>query len=209
MNWKSERGAVMLEATWCVVLVMFVFLMLISLGFLLYQQNLIHVVANDAAAELSQTYKYCNVSDASVIKASDVSSVGKYRYLLHSKKLLRSNEQKLETLAESRLDKTSLAKKQGDLSVTVERIPDDIGRYHLKITVSQRYGFLLGDFLTLIGLDEYLTLSSTVYVAGTDMLYYMNSIQTAACVADLMDGYVTGTIDSLINAIKNLVSTVT
>lgn len=206
MNCKSERGAVMLEATWCVVLVMFVFLFLISLGFLLYQQSLVHIVANEAAAELSQTYKYRNAADSSTVKVSDVKTVGIYRYLLNGKKFLRSNEQKLESIAESRLALTSLAEERGDLSVIVERIPDDLGRYHLKIKVSQRYGFLLGDFLTLIGLDEYHTLSSTVYVAGTDILFYMNSIQTTACVAGLMDGYLGGTIDSLVSTIKNMIS---
>lgn len=202
MKFKDESGAIMLEATYCVILTMFVFLFMISFGFVLYQNCLVHIVANEAAAELSQTYKYREVSDSSAVSAEAVGSVGMYRFMFgNAGKLQQKNEQKLQTIASTRLMQTNLAQERGALRVSVERIPDDLGRYHLEITVSQKYGFLLGDFLALLGLDEAQQIESKVYVAGTDVLFYMNSVRATKNVASMLDNSIIG---SVISAFQNL-----
>lgn len=205
MDHKSERGAVTVEATWCVVLVMFVFLFFISFGFLLYQRCLVHIVANEMAEEISQTYKYTDAADSSLITGDHVDHVPIFRFPFKNGSLERKNEEKLNNLANARMMKTSLAQEEGALKVTVERIPDDLGRYHLEITVEQRYGFLLGDLLDFVGVSEEETLKSTVYVAGTDVLYYVNSIRTTDNLADLIgEDKLAGTLESAISIVSGI-----
>ena len=207
MKYKDERGAIMIEATWCVILVMIVFMFLMSFGFLLYQKTMVQIVANEVAEEISQTYKYTAAADSSSVKKSDVAGMPMYRYLLKADDFLEANEAKLQRLTATRLKKTNLAKEEGNLSVTVERIADDLGRFHLEITVEQKYGFLLGDFLRFIGQEEKQTMKSTVYVAGTDVSSYMNWIRTTkTMVSVLTSGSLGKTLESAISAIKNVVS---
>lgn len=205
MRRKGEQGAIMIEATWCVLLVMFVFLFMLSFGFLLYQRVTVQVVANEMAEEVAQTYKLKEVEDSSSVTVNDIGRIGKYRFLLFANSFETASEAKAKTLTASRLTQTLFATEEGTLSVDVERIPDDVGRYHLEVTVSQRYGFLLGDFLEFIGQDDVQNLESTVYVTGTDVLYYVNSIHTASSLSSILsDIEIIGVVEDAIGILSNL-----
>ena len=149
------------------------------------------------------------MKDASDLETNDITGIGKYRFLLFADSFANKNEAKLKTLTASRLTQTNLAREEGTLSVHVERIPDDVGRYHLEVTVSQRYGFLLGEFLEIVGQGAEQTMESTVYVAGTDVAYYMNMIQTSANLWDLMgESEILGIVSSAISMVNNVAGTV-
>ena len=81
MKIKDERGAVLLESTYCILISIIVLMFMVSFGFFLYQNTVVTIVANEAAEEVSQTYKLRNVADSSSISSSDISGIGKYRYL--------------------------------------------------------------------------------------------------------------------------------
>lgn len=205
MRRKGEQGAIMIEATWCVLLVMLVYLFMLSFGFLLYQRVMVQVAANEIAEEVAQTYKLKKVEDSGSITVNDIGRVGKYRFLLFKDSFETANEAKAKTLTASRLTQTSFATEEGALSVDVERITDDVGRYHLEVTVSQRYGFLLGDFLEFVGQGDVQNLESTVYVAGTDVLHYVNAIHTASSLSSILsDIEIIGVVEDAIGVISNL-----
>jgi len=206
MTGKNERGAVMLESTYCILISVFVLMFLLSFGFLLYQKTLVTIVANDVAEEVSQTYKLRNVADSSSVSLSDISGVGKYRYLFFADSFESKNEAKALTIANARLTKTSLAEAEGSLNVDVETVVDDIGRRHYEVTVTQRYSFLLGDFLSLIGQTDTQTISETVYVESSDVLSYINTVKvTQYGLEKLKDSSsMLGLIDSAISLLHSI-----
>lgn len=178
MKIKDERGTVMLESTYCILVSIIVLMFMLSFGFFLYQNAVVTVVTNEVAEEVSQTYKLRNVADSSSITSSDISGIGKYRYLFFADDFNSKNEAKLNNLANVRLSKTSLAKEEGNITVDVETVVDDIGRRHYEVTVTQKYSFLLGDLLSVIGQSDVETLSRTVYVESSDVLNYVNTVKT-------------------------------
>lgn len=176
-NGQNERGAIVLESTYCILFAAIMLVFLMSFGFFLYQNVMVTVVANEVAEEVSQTYKLRNVTDSSSVSEADVSSVGKYRYLFFADRFETKNETKAKNLANVRLSKTSLAEDEGAVHVDVKAVVDDIGRRHYEITVQQKYSFMLGKLLSFVGQRDIQTLEKTVYVESSDVLHYVNTVK--------------------------------
>lgn len=208
MKFKNERGAILLESTYCILISVFVLMFLISFGFFLYQKTTVTIVANEIAGEVSQTYKLRNVADSSLLSSSDISGIGKYRYWLFKNGFELKNKAKARNLADVRLTKTALAKKEEDLSVDIETVVDDIGRRHYEVTVRQKYSFLLGELLNLIGLKDVQTLETTVYVESVDVLSYINTVKVTKYGIDKAEEYsdILGIINSAISTLHSIFS---
>ena len=134
-------------------------------------------MANEVAEETVMTYKLRNVSDNDSVSSTDVAGIGKYRYLLFGGNFKRKNEDKAKTLTNTRLTRSELAKDRGGLSVTVTPVVDDIGRRHYEVTVRNKYSFLLGELLNVIGQEEQQVVEATVYVESYDVLNYVNTVK--------------------------------
>ncbi len=201
-----ERGYLMLEATFCYVVCMIVIVLLLSVGFFLYQLVLVQVVTSEVAQEVAQNYKLRYVEDSSEVTEQDVITVGKYRYTLFQSSFDEEKQASVEKYAISRLGKTSLSIADSSPTVTIETVKDDIGRRHYTVTVSQPYTFLFGNILEMIGLKGSMELSGTACVQGTDMLNYINTIKLYRYLADgpIFDD-MTGTklVDTVINAMNS------
>jgi len=210
MGTKNERGTVMLESTYCILACIIVILFLMSFGFFLYQQTVVSITANEVAAEVAQTYKLKQVEDSASVTADDIVEVGKYRYLLFKGSFNRANERKAKNLAEVRLSLSSLAKEESGVTVDVKMIPDDIGRRHFQVTVSQKYSFLLGGVLSLIGQEDAQKIEATAYVESFDVLNYMNTIKAARYgldkMTDLDDTGILGLMDKAIQLANGLLN---
>lgn len=187
MKRNDEQGAVVVESTWCILLALFVCLFFISYGFVLYQHAVVTIVANDIAEEVGQTYKLQNAKDTSDVQYSDVYNVGKYRYLVFKNDFDKANDRKALVLACERLGVSSLAEARSPLYVNVDKISDDIGRFHLKVTVRRRYEFLFGDLLSLIGQRDAEMVEASVNVVGTDMLHHANMLHTTSYFMTLLN----------------------
>lgn len=206
MKIKDECGTVMLESTYCILISIIVLMFMLSFGFFLYQNAVVTIITNEVAEEVSQTYKLRNVADSSTVTSSDISGIGKYRYLFFADSFNSKNEAKIKNLANVRLSKTSLAQEEGNISVNVETIVDDIGRRHYEVTVTQKYSFLLGDLLSFIGQSDVETLSSTVYVESSDVLSYTNTVKTTNYGLNEMKDHseLLGLIDSAISFLHSI-----
>ena len=167
---KEENGTLMIEAALAMICCMIVLMLVMSLGFLVYQRSLMVIVANQVSEEISATYKLKDCSDASSVTKNDVTGVKLYRNVFHVSSYKSSNKTKAENLASTRLTKTTLADDDGGFSVTLDRIGDDIGRYHYKITVKNKYSYLFGGLLDEMGFTGFNTLSATTY-SGCNCLY--------------------------------------
>ncbi len=175
----------MVESTWCILLALFVCLFFISFGFVLYQRTVVTIAANDIAEDIALTYKLQNVPDAGNVSMADAYSVGKYRYLFFADDFNTANDSKATALARTRLRAGAMAQSAGYASVDVEKYSDDIGRFHLTVTVKQRYHFLFGDLLSVIGQQDTQMIEASVNVMGTDMVYYANTLHNISYVTDL------------------------
>lgn len=206
MKAKNERGAIILESTYCILIAMIMFLFLMSFGFFLYQKTIICVVANGVAEEVSQTYKLRYVTDSSNVTVSDVTGVGKYRYLFFKWSFDSKNKVKAKTIATVRLSNSSLAKEEGTMSVDVQTVVDDIGRRHYVVTVKQKYSFLLGGLLGLINQKDVQMLSATSYVESADVLNYINTVKVTKYGIDKIkdNSSILGLIDSAIGLLQSV-----
>ena len=206
MKIRKERGSVMLESTYCILISVIVLMFIMSFGFFLYQHTVVTIVANEVAEEVAQTYKLRNVTDSSTVTSSDISGIGKYRYLFFSDSFNTKNEAKLTTLANVRLTKTSLNEMDGRIKINVETVVDDIGRRHDEVTVSQRYTFLLGELLAFIGQSDSQIIERTSYVESPDVLNYVNTVKATQYGMDELSENVgfLGVIDSAISLLHSI-----
>lgn len=180
---KSESGEIMLEAVFCIIVTLFVIMFLLGLGFVLYQHALVTIVANEAAEEVSQTYKLINVEDSSNISIQDVrdsdgtNGIVKYRYYFSGNDFKKKAEELTEDLINSHIGYTSLASKENSLNVDVKVVKDDVGRRHYVIVAGQKYGFLFGNVLKLFGLWDKTEITAESYVMGVDVLHHVNAVK--------------------------------
>ena len=174
---KNEQGVIMIEGVFGVLVSIIVMAFLLSFGFYLYQQTMVDIIANEIAEEVVMTYKFRDVNDCADISLMDVQNVGRYRYILFAGQYDSANEAKGTTLANIRLSKTSLAQSNSAPKVEIEKIGDDVGRMHYEVTLTQNYEFMMGDILSLVGIPEAETLSSTVYVEAVDVSNYINTVK--------------------------------
>ena len=201
---RNESGAIMLEATFCLIACIVVILMVMSFGFIVYQRAMMGIVANQVAEEVAVTYKLRTVTDSSDVSESDVVGVGKYRYFLHSQDFVDANCTKLSILAQTRLTKTSLANDEGGFAVSIERRADDVGRAHYTIVVTNKYSYLFEGIFSTLNIDAANTLNAISYVADTDILSYVNTKNTTDYiisknpVSDLLDSVI-GLVNTVIN----------
>jgi hypothetical protein len=201
---RNESGAIMLEATFCLIACIVVILMVMSFGFIVYQRAMMGIVANQVAEEVAVTYKLRTVTDSSDVSESDVVGVGKYRYFLYSQDFVDANYTKLSILAQTRLTKTSLANDEGGFDVSIERRADDVGRAHYTIVVTNKYSYLFEGIFSTLNIDAANTLNATSYVADTDILSYVNTKNTTDYiisknpVSDLLDSVI-GLVNTVIN----------
>lgn len=203
---KNERGTVMLEGVFGVMVSIIVMAFLLSFGFYLYQQTMVDIVANEIAEEVVMTYKFRDVDDCSEITLDKVKNLGRYRYFLFAGQYDSANEQKGTTLANVRLSKTSLSKANSTPKVEIEKVGDDLGRMHYEVTLTQNYEFMMGDILSLVGLRDAETISTTVYVEAVDVSNYINTVKMTNYGLKKFSGAVPllNTVNSVIKLMKSV-----
>ena len=203
---KNECGTVMLEGVFGVFVSIIVMAFLLSFGFYLYQQTMVDIVANEIAEEVVMTYKFRDVDDCSEITLDKVKNLGRYRYFLFAGQYDSANEQKGTTLANVRLSKTSLSKANSAPKVEIEKVGDDLGRMHYEVTLTQNYEFMMGDILSLVGLTDAETISTTVYVESVDVSNYINTVKMTNYGLKKFSGAVPllNTVNSVIKLMKSV-----
>lgn len=204
---NCESGMIILEGTFCILICLLVTLLLMSLGFYLYQRVMVTVVTNEVATTVAETYKLTDAEDSAHVTIEHARKTRLFRYLFNGKGYVKANESKARQYANARLTKTSLAVIERAPTVSVSAIHDDVGRYHYKVVVSQKYTFLLGELLKLIGIDTTQDISSTSYVRGADILHYVNAVRTVKYFTSAR-GSIGKAVESCIKAVNSLATLV-
>ena len=174
------------------------------MGFLIYQRAMMSIVANQVAEEIAVTCKYSGAMDASSITRNDVVSLGLYRYSAFTDYGVFASEVKATKLAADRLALTTLAIDKGGFDVSVTHYPDDMGRGHYEVSVSNKYATLFGDIWGYTGSTPFTVKS---YVVGTDMVSYTDTISTTKSLVTIAirNENATKSINKFLSAINRLV----
>ena len=127
MERKSrEKGAIMLEAIFVMVITMLVLVWLLAVGFLYYQRYTTTVVTNDAAVKIASTYN--NPSSDIImgyVATEDVSGRNLYRNFTSgsaSSNLLEVNEKRAEAYVKYILDKANFSGVVEDVDVELKHL---------------------------------------------------------------------------------------
>ena len=105
---RNESGMILLEAVFCMIIVIIVMLMILGLGFAVYQHAVVEIVANETAEEVSKTYKLRNSPSSSDINDIDVTTPSMYRYVFSEKKYTSKAVSRAKQFAEERIGLTNL-----------------------------------------------------------------------------------------------------
>ena len=202
---NSQKGTIVLESVFAVIVCIIVLMFFISFGFYLYQKALVSIVANEVAETVAVTYKYKDLNDMSSVSKADIRGVESYRYIFGAGKLKSKAKEKAKTKAEAHLSATSLAQRKGSLVVTVERESESFGRAHYKVEVMQPYNFLWGKLLSGVGIDANKPLKATSYSESIDVLAYANSVKFTKYITEKAKDFpITGAADSLVGMAKSV-----
>lgn len=202
----SQKGTIVLESVFAVIVCIIVLMFFISFGFYLYQKSLVSIVANEVAESVAVTYKYKELSDMSAVTKEDISGVGLYRYFFFNADKFNSKaKEKAETQAEAHLSATSLAQRKGSLVINVERVPESFGRAHYKVEVMQPYNFLWGKLLSGVGIDANKPLKAVAYSESVDVLSYTNTVKFTKYISEKSKEIpIVGAADSLLGMAKSV-----
>jgi hypothetical protein len=182
-----------------------VLMFLLGLGFLLYEQCSVQIIAEDAATKVAQTYKLLESDTATGdIGLDEINEIPLYRYdqLFGGDTFESENRKKTRSYAGLRLSKTSLANKSQSLSVEFTVEPNGNSRRHVVVAVATEYEIPFGNFLSLIGFDSVQNYQATASAECVDILDYYARISFASRIANYPEkSKVVKTISSLMKVI--------
>lgn len=199
---KDENGEIVVEASFVFPLVIFVVFIIIQLGFIMYQQTLLTVVANETASSLAQIYSTPSKDPfVGFINTEELSKVKLYRNILNDAK---NGIDKKAWFVKYRLAKQRLYRESGDFTIEIdfEHQPGTILQKTVVVKIEARYDLT---FFRLFGVRD----TSKVFRAEgraecLDLLDYSSVLCLADNVADdVLDPVASATIN-----VKNRLSEV-
>lgn len=205
---KEISGEIMLEAIIVYPIVLMLLFFLMGVGFMLYQTAALSSAVNAAATEISQTYKYSDMSKSSEeITNEMVTSIRLYRYVFgRGNALLDGKREDTKEYLRRRLDTVTMAKKIGDVNVTMDIVDDELGRRHIVVTGEAQYEMLFSGILDLMGLNGKPKIKQTAIAQVEDISHYMNTVRYVSYLESLVDVPIVDSILGLAHTIEKILS---
>lgn len=139
----------MIESAIIFPIVLAVMIVMLSLGFLFYQEAMMQTVATELASELGASYKYYgqDIKDDS-ISMNAIKKVKKYRTSFYINSMKNKSKTRAEGYLGDRTKLTNLGMDSQDAVIDSIKIKaDNVGRLHVEITISMETDILFGDVL--------------------------------------------------------------
>ncbi|MBR1476545.1 MAG: pilus assembly protein [Lachnospiraceae bacterium] len=203
-----QDGMAAVEALFLFTLMIFIFMFFIALGYLYYQEWLVHEVAADTATRVAYGYVYPQTDPMLSWYNRDMKlAVSPYRYLFKKSEYEEENQEKGVAYAKWRLDMTSFTKREGEPEVEIKMVHDSFAQRHIEVTVTVSYVIPLGGFLEFFGLTngKIRTYSANGYAMIMDPSDYMYSVKTVEGIAADLTGNMENT-GKLFNAGRDFVA---
>jgi Flp pilus assembly protein TadG len=204
----NKKGEIVIESMLVMIPVIFVLVFLISLGFLLYQQWNIQIVADNVATKVAQTYPLLD-TDIKTGEATldQIKDVELYRYIFSDTKYAKTNEVRTKTYTKNYLNKSSFSSSVGGLNTTMRVEEDSLARRHIVVNVSGKYKIPFGDGLEIFNMKSTRTFSATGIAECSDLNDYISTVNYIKVVPKMTLGnsHFIGALDSWMGVIKNII----
>ena len=178
---SENSGEVMLESTIIFLIIAFVLVAMISLGFLYYQKAMISNVAVEIASDVASAYKPTSLTPTDGNAQNAATTIKMYRlsFALNSLKVL--HKQRAQKYLDSRIPITTLGLTEGTPTVTqCDIIVDNIGRLHTEVTVEMKSDVLFSGALKYFGIiKEVPTFRATARAECLDVTGYAGYVHFA------------------------------
>ncbi|MDD4095862.1 MAG: hypothetical protein PHP22_06440 [Oscillospiraceae bacterium] len=162
---NDDGGEVMIESTIIIFITISVMLVMISLGFLFYQQAMIKTIANEIAEGIASSYKYSARSTdfhVSQISSTDVNELHKYRSTLNYGQLESDYELIASEYVKDRVALTNLGLNSSDPEINLDFKPSNVARIRVEVVVSLESDFLFSGLLESLDIID----STPTFEAG-------------------------------------------
>lgn len=174
---RAERGLEAVEGMFVLTAMIFVLVLLLSFGFLLYQRWVVSSVANDAANRIAQSYAYCETDPVTgFIRRTMRQTMSPFRY--QTSRLEEKNTDRAENYARWCLDQVSLAQATQEPDIEARTVHDCFAQRHVEVEISATYEIPFGGALEFFGMDKVVTCHAVGYAVCTDVSNYMHSVDT-------------------------------
>lgn len=206
----QERGEVMLEGMFVIIITMFMLIWVLGIGFVYYQRYTTTVVTNDVAVKIASTYNN-PTSDIIMgyVTTEDLSERDLYRgFTTDSYALCSINQERAENYVKYVLDKANFTGVIEDVIVELELIQDSSLRRHVKITTVCTFNTPFRQALELFGMNGQLTYEATACADYTDVADY---VSTASFMKSLGSGSYLGDekfVQNLMKMINSIIKAV-
>lgn len=176
---RNQRGEIMLEASFILVSVIILLMIMMSLAFLFYQKAMMTSVANEIAADVAKNYKFTDNFDMgrNEISINDVKNTRMFRMSFGMKKLERAHQDRSQKYAVWRIGLATLGLNSGEVQTTCDIKMSGIGRAYVEVKVSQKTEFFLSGILEMYNIADKETLfESTAYAECMDPMAYSSTV---------------------------------
>lgn len=204
---KKQNGEMMIEAILVMIPTIFILVFLLGLGFLIYQQWNIQLVADDIANKVSSTYKYMEVDTTSGdVSIEQLKKVEIYRNLFSMSKYKTLNTNKAKESGKTLLRKTNFSVPINEEEITLNVVEDSLARRHLCVTVVGNYKIPFAEGLEIFGIKGKRKYKAISYAECIDMSDYISTVNYVKEAPNIVlgDSKIIGAIDSWINVIKKI-----
>lgn len=196
-----ESGEIVIEATFVVTICIFAIFAMISMGMYLYQQAVVQVAAEQAAADMALVYPHLDKEPAyGYTNYYDFMNDHTYRNTLTSKEMRGTNADKAAWYAYGLLSRMTLREDEyRNATVHVSIESSGVIERYVVVEISQDYTLpLSGSVFGLFGVPEKLPISASASAKVFDMSDMMSSYNFVMGIADDLTEVVSGKLVSAI-----------
>ncbi|NLT19051.1 MAG: hypothetical protein GXY10_06595 [Clostridiales bacterium] len=211
---NDDGGEVMIESTIVIVITISLMLVMISLGFLFYQQAMIKTVANEIASGIASDYKYSERSGSyhvSDISYTQINGLRRYRTTF----LVNDMKSEYDSIAASyvidRVALTNLGLNSSDPqieSLDIKMI--NLGRMRVDVVVSMESDFLFSGLLKSLDIiDETPTFTGSASAECMDLTSYASTVNFQRYIVNKFagEGSIGDSIVDIYYSVSNLINT--
>lgn len=211
---KNENGSTVVEASIVVPIVIMIIFVMMYLGFIMYQQTALTVIANETAASIGQIYS-TNSKDPFIgfTQPQELSDTYYYRSLQNTLNNFTSIHGALDSEAETksnwysqyRIMSSRLYKESGDIKVSTsfEKTEGMALQKTVVVTVEATYDLPFIRFFGVV--DSTITVAAEGRAQCFDILDYASTMSLASTMASEMIDPAAGEISEVFNAIEKFV----
>lgn len=208
---KKENGAIMVEGTIILAVVVFVLMILMDFGFLMYHKYAVTKTANEVAADVANVYAHPEAEPyIGYIDLTDFTRTNLYRHfntLIHNQdKLITNMEKKAKWYACYRISKDELWGSTSSFSDIKAKVLEKagLGRCRLQVTVKRKYKVLSLSLFKFFGLDPEYTCEATGYADCVDPIDYINNTNMRKELIEKYLGTINKWLKNILGVIENI-----